>query len=217
MAKVLIRGSAGFSGYHLAKLLLDEGFVVHGYDGMTTYYDLRLKQRRHAKLPQNLNFAATEGMLEDQNLLDSVFDTFAPDVVVHLAALAGVRCSLENPRAHLDANVIGAFNLTDASRRLAVARLPMASTPSVCGANDEMPFSETEKADTELTLHAAARKATESTSHILRTCGVRPRRCSASSRSTARGGGPILRRSRLSLRCSKGGPSKAGTIHLIQR
>ena len=82
LKKILITGTAGFIGFHLAKLLLEEGFVVHGYDGMTDYYDVALKQRRHAMLLQNPNFAATEGMLEDQDLFDRVADEFAPDVIV---------------------------------------------------------------------------------------------------------------------------------------
>jgi UDP-glucuronate 4-epimerase len=144
---------------------LDEGFVVAGYDGMTDYYDVRLKQRRHEELRKSPNFSATEGMLEDQALLDATIDAFAPDVIVHLAAQAGVRYSLENPRAYLDSNVIGTFNVMEAARRNAVQHLLMASTSSVYGANEEMPFTETEKADTQLTIYAATKKANESMAH----------------------------------------------------
>lgn len=165
MRRVLITGTAGFIGFHLARLLLDEGFAVHGYDGMTDYYDVRLKQRRHAMLLQNANFTATEGMLEDQALFDRVADDFAPDVIVHLAAQAGVRYSLENPRAYLDANVLGTFTVMEAARRLKVQHLLMASTSSVYGANEDMPFVETEKADLQLTIYAATKKANESMGH----------------------------------------------------
>ena len=163
--RVLITGTAGFIGFHLARLLLTEGFQVHGYDGMTDYYDVTLKRRRHEILAQNPNFAATEGMLEDQALFDKVTDAFRPEVIVHLAAQAGVRYSLENPRAYLDSNVIGTFNVMEAARRLEVKHLLMASTSSVYGANDEMPFTETEKADTQLTIYAATKKANESMAH----------------------------------------------------
>lgn len=165
MQRVLITGTAGFIGFHLAKLLLAEGFAVHGYDGMTDYYDVQLKQRRHGMLLQNAGFSATEGMLEDQQRLDSVADAFAPDVIVHLAAQAGVRYSLENPRAYLDSNVIGTFNVMEVARRLKVKHLLMASTSSVYGANEEMPFAETDKADTQFTIYAATKKATESMGH----------------------------------------------------
>ncbi len=163
--RVLITGTAGFIGFHLARLLLAEGFRVQGYDGMTDYYDVRLKQRRHAMLLQHPNFSAMEGMLEDQARFDALADEFRPDVIVHLAAQAGVRYSLENPRAYLDANVIGTFNVMEAARRLAVKHLLMASTSSVYGANTEMPFTETEKADTQLTIYAATKKANESMAH----------------------------------------------------
>lgn len=165
MTRILITGTAGFIGFHLARLLLDEGIKVHGYDGMTDYYDVRLKQRRHAMLLQSPGFAATEAMLEDQEALDRVADDFRPDIIVHLAAQAGVRYSLENPRAYIDANVIGTFNVMEAARRINVKHLLMASTSSVYGANEEMPFTETEKADTQLTIYAATKKANESMAH----------------------------------------------------
>ncbi|WP_432448644.1 NAD-dependent epimerase/dehydratase family protein [Aliiroseovarius marinus] len=163
--KALVTGSAGFIGFHLSKLLLAEGFTVHGFDGMTDYYDVSLKQRRHQMLLQDAHFSATEGMLEDAELFDRVADDFEPDVIVHLAAQAGVRYSLENPRAYIDSNVVGTFNVMEAARRHAVDHLLMASTSSVYGANDDMPFCETEKADTQLTIYAATKKANESMAH----------------------------------------------------
>ena len=163
--KILITGTAGFIGFHLAKLLLAEGFTVHGYDGMTDYYDVRIKEGRHQMLLQTPNFSATEGMLEDADLFDKVASEFQPDVIVHLAAQAGVRYSLENPRAYIDSNIVGTFNVMEAARKLKVRHLLMASTSSVYGANEEMPFIETEKADTQLTIYAATKKANEAMGH----------------------------------------------------
>jgi UDP-glucuronate 4-epimerase len=163
--RILVTGTAGFIGFHLAKLLLEQGHKIHGFDGITDYYDVTLKRRRHAMLLQNHNFSATEGMLEDQALFDEKIDRFAPDVIVHLAAQAGVRYSLENPRAYLDSNVIGTFNVMEAARRNCIKHLLMASTSSVYGGNTQMPFVETEKADTQLTIYAATKKANESMAH----------------------------------------------------
>lgn len=139
--------------------------MVHGYDGMTDYYDVALKRRRHQMLLQNQHFSATEGMLEDSEKLWKVATDFRPDVIVHLAAQAGVRYSLENPRAYIDSNVVGTFNVMEAARTLEVEHLLMASTSSVYGANEDMPFTEIEKADTQLTIYAATKKANESMGH----------------------------------------------------
>lgn len=165
MTRILVTGTAGFIGFHLAKHLLAEGFTVHGFDGMTDYYDVRLKQRRHQTLLQSSGFSATESMLEDIESFDRAADAFEPDVIVHLAAQAGVRYSLENPRAYLSSNVDGTFTVMEAAKRLKVDHLLMASTSSVYGANTEMPFIETEKADTQLTIYAATKKANESMAH----------------------------------------------------
>jgi UDP-glucuronate 4-epimerase len=163
--KVFITGTAGFIGFHLAKLLLDKGFKVHGYDGMTDYYDVTLKQERNKILLENFNFTSTEGMLEDDNKLNSSAYEFQPDIIVHLAAQAGVRYSLENPRTYINSNITGTFNVMEVARKLKVKHLLMASTSSVYGANSIMPFKEFEKADTQLTIYAATKKANESMAH----------------------------------------------------
>jgi UDP-glucuronate 4-epimerase len=165
MKRVLVTGTAGFIGFHLAKLLLDEGFRVHGFDGMTEYYDVTLKQRRHAMLLQHPNFSATEAMLEDAEAFDAMADEFAPQVIIHLAGQAGVRYSLENPRSYLETNVMGTFNVMEAARRLKVDHLLMASSSSVYGGNDVMPFTELDHTDAPLTIYAASKKANESMGH----------------------------------------------------
>ena len=165
MRTVLVTGSAGFIGFHLSRLLLEEGFRVVGYDGMTDYYDVRLKERRHQMLLQNPHFTCTVGMLEDSATLHALAMREAPDAIIHLAAQAGVRYSLENPRAYLDANIIGTFNVMECARELEVEHLMMASTSSVYGANEDMPFDEREKCDTPLTFYAATKKANEAMAH----------------------------------------------------
>ncbi len=165
MRRAFITGTAGFIGFHLAELLLQEGWQVAGFDGMTDYYDVTLKARRHAMLRQHPGFSATEAMLEDRDALARAVTQFAPDVIVHLAAQAGVRYSLENPRAYVDANIVGSFNVMEMARDAGVAHLLMASTSSVYGANETMPFTEVQKADTPLTIYAATKKATEAMGH----------------------------------------------------
>ncbi len=165
MKRIFITGTAGFIGYHLAELLLAEGFVVHGYDGITDYYDVQLKRRRHQRLLQNPNFTATEAMLEDFEALQKTIADFRPDAIVHLAAQAGVRFSLEQPRSYIESNVVGTFNIIEIARHHPVGHLLIASTSSVYGANSEMPFKEIDKADTQLTIYAASKKACESMAH----------------------------------------------------
>ena len=165
MKTVLITGTAGFIGFHLAKVLLDMGHRVVGFDGMSDYYDVDLKKRRHQILLQNANFSCVEGQLEDFDALHDLMMAAKPDAIVHLAAQAGVRYSLENPRAYVNTNLIGTFNVMECARELGVDHLLMASTSSVYGANTQMPYAETHKADLPMTIYAATKKANEAMGH----------------------------------------------------
>ncbi|HEV2575429.1 MAG TPA: NAD-dependent epimerase/dehydratase family protein [Beijerinckiaceae bacterium] len=163
--KVFITGTAGFIGFHLARHLLDLGHQVDGYDGMTAYYDVRLKEKRHALLDTTNNFRAHIGMLEDEAALNAAAEAANPDVIVHLAAQAGVRYSIEHPRAYVNTNLVGTFNVMEVTRRLKPKHFLFASTSSVYGANTVMPFVEQERTDHPLTLYAASKKAGEVMTH----------------------------------------------------
>ena len=165
MNKIFITGTSGFIGFHLANLLLKEGFEVFGYDGITSYYDVDLKKNRNEILFQYPNFSFKQGMLEDQSKLENSFKVFKPDIVVHLAAQAGVRYSLENPRSYIDSNIIGTFNILEYAKKYEIKHLLIASTSSVYGSNIDMPFKEISKADSQLTIYAASKKAAESMAH----------------------------------------------------
>ncbi len=165
MTKILVTGSAGFIGYHLSRLLLAEEFEVVGIDAMTDYYDVRLKERRHQMLLQSPGFSCIQGTIEDAEALMQFARKEAPDVIVHLAAQAGVRYSLENPRAYIDTNITGTFNVMECARELKVRHLLMASTSSVYGANTQMPYAEVHKADLPMTIYAATKKANEAMGH----------------------------------------------------
>jgi UDP-glucuronate 4-epimerase len=163
--RFLITGTAGFIGFHLARRLLDAGHFVVGFDAMTEYYDIRLKRARHAILERSNGFQAVIGYLEDTEALKRAADRAEPEVIVHLAGQAGVRYSIENPRAYVDANLIGSFNVLELAKERKVGHLLMASTSSVYGANVKMPFSEHDKADWPMTLYAATKKAMEGMAH----------------------------------------------------
>ena len=163
--KILITGTAGFIGFHLAKLLLNYGYSVNGYDGITDYYDVSLKQARHNILLKNKNFTATKGLLEDADRLNALANEIQPKIIIHLAAQAGVRYSLKNPRSYINSNIIGTYNIIEVARKLNVKHLLLASTSSVYGSNTKMPFSEIDKADSQLTIYAATKKANESMAH----------------------------------------------------
>ena len=163
--RVLVTGSAGFIGFHVARRLIADGHLVVGFDGMTPYYDVRLKQRRHAILEKSNGFRARIGMLEDSAALEEAVADCRPDVIIHLAAQAGVRYSLEHPEAYVSANLDGMFNLLEVARLAAPKHLLIASTSSVYGGNSKMPFRETDRADWPMTLYAATKKAGEAMSH----------------------------------------------------
>jgi UDP-glucuronate 4-epimerase len=167
MQTVLITGSAGFIGFHLARLLLERGLRVVGLDALSDYYDVALKEKRHAMLAElgGENFLPVIGRVEEPGLLLRLFAAHRPDQVVHLAAQAGVRYSIENPRSYLESNLIGTFELLEAARAHPPAHMLLASTSSAYGANTQMPYGETQKADHQMSFYAATKKSTENMAH----------------------------------------------------
>lgn len=163
--RVLVTGYAGFIGYHFCLRLLAEGHTVTGLDGFSNYYDVNLKLARHSNLTQSAKFEGVTGQIETPGLLRDVIDRTGPEVVVHLAAQAGVRYSLENPQAYADANLIGSFNLLEAVRAHPVRHLLLASTSSAYGGNTSLPFRETDRAVSPLTFYAATKLAMEAMAH----------------------------------------------------
>lgn len=163
--RILVTGSAGFIGFHLCRRLLTEGHEVAGVDGLTPYYDVELKRRRHAILQENPQFSAHVLMLEDMEGLSALARRFAPEVVVHLAAQAGVRYSLDQPRSYVDSNLVGGFNIMEVARQAQAGHFLVASTSSVYGGNTKTPFAETDATDHPLSLYAATKKAFEAMTH----------------------------------------------------
>ncbi len=161
---ILVTGTAGFIGFHVARRLLDEGHDVTGIDGFTPYYDLTLKERRQALLAGKPGFHPHRLMLEDMAALQGAYGA-GFDLVFHFAAQAGVRYSLDNPRAYVDANLSGTFNLLECMRHAPPRHALLASTSSVYGANRSIPFKEVDRADHPLTLYAATKKANEEMAH----------------------------------------------------
>lgn len=163
--RLLVTGTAGFIGFHVAKRLLAEGHAVLGIDAMTRYYDVALKQGRHGVLARSPKFEAHEMNLNDIDSFMQLANEFQPEIMIHLAAQAGVRYSLENPRAYVDSNLVGSFNVLEVAKAVNPRHLLIASTSSVYGSNTDTPFSESHMADHPITLYAASKKAVEAISH----------------------------------------------------
>jgi UDP-glucuronate 4-epimerase len=163
--RFFITGAAGFIGFHLAQRLLRDGHTVLGLDGMTDYYDLDLKHRRNAILQDHDRYQFVRVMLQDRLELEATMAAFVPDVIVHLAAQAGVRHSLTHPDAYITDNILGTHQLLEVARKHRPKHLLLASTSAVYGGNALLPFGETQRSDFPLSLYAATKKACEVMSH----------------------------------------------------
>ena len=164
-SKIYITGSSGFIGFHTAKRLLNKGIRVHGFDSMNTYYDLKLKKDRLNILKKYKNFSFTKGLLENEKVLSNSISKFKPSIIIHLAAQAGVRYSLENPKNYLNSNIVGTFNILKNAHKFNIKHLIIGSSSSVYGANKKIPFQEIDKADHQVSFYAATKKSTESLAH----------------------------------------------------
>ncbi|MDP2862831.1 MAG: NAD-dependent epimerase [Desulfobacterales bacterium] len=163
--RVLVTGTAGFIGYHLSLRLLKEGLYVTGIDNMNPYYDVSLKEARLAQLLPYGKFAFVKADISEKEDLEKVFENKEFDVVVNLAAQAGVRYSLKNPHAYIDSNIVGFTNILECCRHNGVKHLVFASSSSVYGANTKMPFSVHDNVDHPVSLYAATKKANELMAH----------------------------------------------------
>ena len=163
--KLFITGSSGFIGFHVAKRYLDKGFKVYGFDSMNNYYDVKLKRSRLKILKKYKNFSFTKGYLENQKKLNSSINKFKPSIIIHLAAQAGVRYSIENPKIYLNSNIIGTFNVIECAKKLNIKHLIIGSSSSVYGANKKFPFQEIDKTDRQISFYAATKKSTENIAH----------------------------------------------------
>ena len=163
--KIFATGSSGFIGFHLSKKLLENGHSVHGFDSMNQYYDVKIKKARLKILKEYKKFSFTKNKLENNKILSNSILKFKPTVIIHLAAQAGVRYSIENPKAYMDSNITGTYNIIELAKKINIKHLLIASSSSVYGANKKLPFTETDKTETQLSLYAATKKSTESIAH----------------------------------------------------
>lgn len=164
MKKILITGVAGFIGSNLAKALISGNEII-GFDNINNYYDVELKAYRLSELNADPNFTFIKGNLEDKDAVNSIFEQYKPNIVVNLAAQAGVRYSIENPQAYIESNVIGFFNILEACRNNSVDHLVYASSSSVYGSNRKVPYSTNDKVDNPVSLYAATKKSNELMAH----------------------------------------------------
>ena len=163
--KIFITGSSGFIGFHVSKRYLDKGFKVCGFDSMNNYYDVGLKKSRLKILKNYKNFSFVKGNLENQKILNKSIIRFKPSIIIHLAAQAGVRYSIQNPKVYLNSNIIGTYNVIEVAKKLKVKHLMIGSSSSVYGSNKKFPFQEIDKTDNQVSLYAATKKSTENLAH----------------------------------------------------
>lgn len=161
----LITGGAGFIGFHLSKSLLEKGARVIGFDNMNNYYDVSLKEDRLAKLYYYDKYTFVKGDLADNADVFRVFQEYRPDIVVNLGAQAGVRYSIDNPSAYMESNMMGFFHILEGCRYFPVEHLVYASSSSVYGGNEKVPFSTEDKVDEPVSLYAATKKSNELMAH----------------------------------------------------
>ena len=196
MSKILVTGAAGFIGFHVSKKLIDLGFEVYGIDNLNAYYDVRLKidrlkelgidiqselfmRQQEVKSGSNESFRFSQMDLVDEHRLDHLFLKEKFDAVINLAAQAGVRYSIENPKAYIQANVVGFMNILEACRSNQIKHLIYASSSSVYGNQQKVPFSEKDRVDHPISLYAATKKSNELMAHVyshlygLKTTGLR--------------------------------------------
>ena len=165
MAKILVTGAAGFIGFHVSKRLLEDNHQVVGLDNLNDYYDVSLKETRLDMLKENSAFSFSKIDLEDRNNMAFLFENEKPEYVIHLAAQAGVRYSIENPHSYIDSNIQGFINILDGCRHNPVKHLCYASSSSVYGANESLPFRVSDSVDHPVSLYAATKKANELMAH----------------------------------------------------
>ena len=165
MQKIFVTGAAGFIGFHLSKRLLGEGREVIGLDNVNDYYDVALKEARLAMLEKERNFRFYRADLSDRAAMEGIFAKEKPEIVINLAAQAGVRYSITNPHVYIDSNLVGFINILEGCRHNQVKHLVFASSSSVYGANTKMPFSVHDNVDHPVSLYAATKKANELMAH----------------------------------------------------